>query len=440
MTANYTAPALKRRNEPVGGAKSRIELQLEVVTPILGGGAVARELDDIDFIRVPAIRGHLRFWWRALCGHEFESASELYKAESALWGSAAGNGGRSQVEIRINVQSKGEIDESRIRLYDSKDGKATAGAYALFPARDQKNQKPIAPRRKPGTRFQLIVDAPKERESEIRETVQAWVIFGGYGSRTRRGLGSLSITKDGDAWLPTAPTRDALTACLRRDVFEPVDRKSCDTPWLAGSSLIVGPVANDAVKAWMTALDWLKEFRQGTRGESPARQPEAGNRPSISNWPEADKIRRLTGKTSAHHPRYNAVPAWPRAGFGLPIIGQFQTGGRNGQYLDEPGNFALKWRDGKAVHERLASALIVKAMPLANGQFASCALWLNRCYPDGEVILLMAEREVSSSAAPFDRLIAEGDKARFSALDGKSSLREAFFHWLLTEHHTIRVA
>src|SRR5262249_7171392 len=157
-----------------------------------------------------------------------------------------------------------------------------------------------------------------------------------------------------------------------------------------------------------------KEFRQGIAG-SPgerAREPGTGkqqpNRPSWSNWPEADKIRHLTKKTRTHPPRHNASLAWPRAGFGLPIIGQFQTRARDGSRLDEPGQFELNWRasrNDEQGFDRLASPLIVKALPLATGQFAPCALWLNRAYPVGEVCL----KDFRNSGAPFDRLVADGD-------------------------------
>src|SRR5690606_20083052 len=98
---------------------------------------------------------------------------------------------------------------------------------------------------------------------------------------------------------------------------------------------------------------------------------------------EADKIRHLTRRTRGHEPRHNGVPVWPRAGFGLPIVGRFQRQARNGGRLDEPDDFLLLWRRGRENEDRLASPLIVKAVPLAGGTFVPCALWLNRAYPAG---------------------------------------------------------
>lgn len=457
--AYESLPEPRRRSARGGPALCSVSVAVEVVTPILGGGSQTRALDDVDVIRPAAVRGHLRFWWRALRGHEFAGADDLYTAESALWGRAVTDGeGRSAVEICVEVQQAGVIDTSDIHLVH------TPGAYALWPARaERRTSTPPAPRRKPGTRFRLTLIGPKGREAQLRDVIRAWLLFGGYGSRTRRGLGAFTVTDDAGAWLPAQATRKAFKDLFGGDVFVSPNRAALDTPWLAGAALQVGNPDGDAVKAWTTALDWLKEFRQGTSGRpgDRAREPGAGKpqpqRPSISNWPEADKVRRLCtarrGLLWAHPPRHNATPAWPRAGFGLPVVGQFQQQSRiprpAGQNeprnlrwdectpaATEPDGFELRWRSAAGEHDRLASPLIVKALPLADGMFVPCALWLNRAYPAGEVVL----RGVQDSGAPFDRLVASGDTPVFSALAGKSGLRNAFLDWLHGKYGTTVVA
>ncbi len=452
-------PTARRNVVRYGSATAEIAVRVEVVTPILGGSNRTRSIDDVDVIRAATVRGHLRFWWRALKAHEYGNPKELYIAESALWGRAATDeGGRSAVEIRIEVEQAGTIDESDIRLYDSRDGEATPGAYALWPARAKRERgevkAPPAPRRRPGTRYRLTLVAPEDREVELRNAVRAWLLFGGYGSRTRRGLGSFKVVENANTWLPASATREAFTVIFGRDVFALPVGSTIDVPWLGGAWIFVGKPDTDAVRAWTTALDWLKEFRQGTSGKSGSRAREPGankqqpQRPSISNWPEADKIRYLSGKTMSHRPRYNDTPAWPRAGFGLPIIGQFQTKARDGTQLDEPGPFELRWRSGRDEHDRLASPLIVKALPFANGAFVPCALWLNRAYPEraevGLTHLKSGGRPTEKGVDPrtialFDQLTGSNEKPQFSALENKHSLKEAFFDWL-NSHETTVVA
>ncbi|HVZ32286.1 MAG TPA: type III-B CRISPR module RAMP protein Cmr1 [Polyangiaceae bacterium] len=451
MTDPLSLPSPLERSSRGGPLLKHISVSAEVVTPILGGSSETRAIDDIDVIRAATVRGHLRFWWRALYAAQYATAGKLYERESEIWGRAASQeGGRSAVEIRIDIEKEGAVDTTDIRLNDSRDGKATPGAYALWPAREERNKgTPPEPRRMPGTRFRLALIVPTGFETEVANALRAWILFGGYGGRTRRGLGSLRVLDDVGAWLPQDASRDAFTHLFGFDLFAAPTKTPGDVPWLGGAALHVGKAQRSAMQAWTTALDWLREFRQGTSGPQGNRARESGtgkpqpNRRSISNWPEADKIRHLRRKTKAHPPRHNAAVVWPRAGFGLPIIGRFQTKGRDGSYLDEPGEFEIAWRSPKKggqsgfdEHDRLASPLIVKALPFADGTFVPCALWLNRAYPVGEVIL----RGVAHSQAPFDRLVAPEDNPQFSALANKQSLRQAFLDWLHAKHRTTVVA
>lgn len=442
-------PSARNRLTRVGPDTGEISLTIEVTTPIFGGAVAPRTIDEVDVIRAPSIRGNLRFWWRALNGHRFESSEELFEKESELWGRAAeDHGGRSKIEIRVVVLRCGSIDEAEVELYDSKRRgvEKTPGAYALWPARSEKQSNlPPAPRRQPGTRFKLTLILPHEYRAETQDAIRAWLLFGGYGGRTRRGLGSLRALDGAEAWLPREISRDDLQRLFGRDVFQTPNRPATDVPWLAGAALYVGKAFPDAQSAWTTALDWLDEFRQGTGGKAGerAREPGTGKpqpqRPSVSNWPEADKIRHLTGKTKAHPPRHNCTPVWPRGGFGLPIVGQFQTQGRQkGTKLNEPRQYQLHWREPDPdapsdyiEHDRLASPLIVKALALAGGKFVPVALWLNRAYPEeGEIVL----KGIGRSGAPFDRLVAPGDKALFSALSNKATLQQAFLDWLVARN------
>lgn len=459
-----------------GGETTTIVVQLKTVTPILGGGYRTRKLDDVDVIRVPTIRGHLRFWWRALYAQGFIDkdngnkidSKKLYKAECELWGGAGGEddgAGKSQVELSVEIKRTGKTDESDVNLRDD-------SAYALWPARGEgynkktrKYQKDPAPRRGK-TEFTLTVYCPKggEEEQQVRNTLKAWILFGGYGSRTRRGLGSLTVTEvnkgkgkekvkeDINKWLPKTATRDAINGLFEGlDPLGAEDKFKGDTPRLQGALLYVKDTMTEAQDAWEQALNKLKDFRQGTTGDQGerAREPDPnprGNRASISNWPEADKIRRLSrGNNWSHQPRHNNNPVWPRAGFGLPIVGRFQKEGRRGEALTEPGPFTIMWKHGQKTHDRLASPLILKPLPLANGKHVPCALWLNRGYPKGGQVGLTKKENGKDivrpeSAADFKTLTAKDDDIRFDPLkkpdgyENEYTLRDAFLDWLKTKN------
>jgi CRISPR-associated protein Cmr1 len=439
MTSRIPKPPERRLcRQPSAGPLGTEILHLETATPLFGGGPRARTVDRHTPIRVPGIRGQVRFWWRALSA--LDSSEELAKRERELFGGVFGDSvQRSRVDIWISEVTPSEIQDTDVNH-------RTTGAYALWPAAENKRQQQAPGERwQEGLRFRLHVRASEEAlNHEIVPALRAWLWFGGVGGRTRRGCGSLTVIEDQARWLPPALTWQELDRLLsNRGVLEPSTAQARrDMPSLRGAALYSGNQSRDASHCWTQALAWLKDFRQAAprpstpRPDEFARHAGQGNKPGRSNWPEPDKIRRLAplerGKSWAHAPRHNQDPAWPRAGFGLPIIGKFVST-RNSRYV-EPPNFQLKWHDHDGPHERLASPLIVKAMPLAGGQFVPIALWLHRRYPEhGQVVLLLDGKSVERSGASFDKLAGKGETPAYAALRGKRTLEQAFCDWLVKE-------
>lgn len=433
----------QRRNVKVrhGSETTEIELTLMNVTPILGGGVHTRQLDQtVDRVRVPSVRGQLRMWWRALYAHRPDLAS----SEAELWGGAGHAAGRrSAVEISVVTKTSDwgpqDVDPTDIAL-------SQPHGYALFPAKATRRE-PAAPRWRPGRKFTVRLIGPRSIEPELRNTVRAWILFGGYGSRTRRGVGSLTVADSGEraGWLPSSATRLAFTTLFGEDVLVAVASLAAgETPLLRGAHLVAGPPSPDPTSAWGVAIGWLREFRQGRPGSpGPATIPQdharlygSPNRPGLSNWPEADKVRHKlaapAGASWTHGPRHNDDPAWPRGVFGLPIVGQFGAEEATPS-AGRPIPFELVWHDGTKERERLASPLVVKPMALANGQFAPLALWLFRALPGGEVQL----RGNRASAAPFGKLVGtRGDAsetAQFQPLNAGGNLRDIFLNWVLKQ-------
>lgn len=123
-------PTAIHRTHRGASAPTSFSIEIETTTPILGGAPTVRSIDEIDIIRIPTIRGHLRFWWRALQTGAHGSSEVLYQDEARLWGKAAdeSGAGRSLVEISVNSIRQGIVD----RKTSAVEGR---GAYALWPAR-----------------------------------------------------------------------------------------------------------------------------------------------------------------------------------------------------------------------------------------------------------------------------------------------------------------
>jgi CRISPR-associated protein Cmr1 len=429
-----TLAGLKRAARTRQRPLKRLAVDLVTTTPIFGGGVEPGRPDELVPIRVPSIRGHLRFWWRALQPAGMEPDA-MRAAERDLFGGAAGeDGAASNVIVTVSGVRQSDLDDAN-PSFNSADG------YALFPARGERGER--AKRRwKPGLTFTLTIDAPASSIAAVRQALLTWILFGGYGGRTRRGLGSLACAIEAarSDWLPKAATAEAIAQLLGGDVFaNPSCIPAADTPRLAGATLLAGPAGPVGASAWISALGMLRMFRQG---ESVARDQGQAGRPGRSRWPEADKVRRLVERQTAHDPRHNATPAWPRAAFGLPIVARFQQRDRTQQPypVSEPISFDLLWRDPTGRHhDRLASPLILKPLALRDGRFAPIALWLDRAFPQGEVIAKITDRaghgrvREDATAAPFDRMLADGDTPHFEPLIGHASVRDAFLTWILSQ-------
>lgn len=458
----FELPKPSTGNRRGGGLRKRFDVHLKTVTPIFGGAARTRTCDEVDVVRVPTIRGHLRFWWRALHAHRFSNSGALYGEEARIWGRAgdAAGGGRSSVEVRVKVLKKSGLENQN---------PGARSAYALWPARPTQQGQPAAPRRRPGLEFKLFISAPSADLEQVRGAVRLWILFGGYGSRTRRGLGALTVCDAAENWLPDGSNGDNGECLLQSldDLFKsslcgrnqgpagrifsvpsaPAGWAPNSVPVIAGASFLVKLPAQandetdsetDSNAAWLAALHRLRDFRQGdpNNNGNPARNGNYGR----SFWPEADVLRSLTRKYPARHtprsehtpPPPDRPPLWPRAGFGLPIQLQFAPGDR----AKEPPSVQLLWGDGEGTeHDRLASPLIVKPLPVRDGSFLPMALWLNRASPEGSQVFAKEADEdkkvVAKSRAPMDHF----DAPLFSPASTKSSLRQAFCDWLVAEHN-----
>ncbi|MCM2332321.1 MAG: type III-B CRISPR module RAMP protein Cmr1 [Anaeromyxobacteraceae bacterium] len=412
------------------GAPDRTEIvaHLKTVTPILGGAALAGKVDTERPIRETTVVSHLRFWWRALYAHRYHTtAGDLYAAEHEIFGGAQPSARRSPLEVRVQCRSSAVVDDSG--------PPRDALGYVLWPLRAPNREAKNGPRLRPGLKFAVSIRCESgDKADQVRAALHAWVLFGGYGGRWRRGCGSLiALENDQPAsWLPAS----AATLGATLGLGEANVSALTDTPVLRGAAFVSGALGTDAESAWRTGVGWLQEFRQGPgTSANDARfplhpGPNQNPVPGRSRWPEPDKLRHLGVNDPTNHATQQAhgrTPAWPRAGFGLPIA-----------FSAWPGNLQLRHRQGRAAPaERLASPLIVKALPLRQG-YAPIALWLVRGHPGGsEVVVVQRGGVVPGSAAPWLPLSA--DPGPMFAPLTKPSLMDAFFDWIVARHAGTKV-
>ncbi|SFT01707.1 type III-B CRISPR module RAMP protein Cmr1 [Saccharopolyspora flava] len=164
---------------------------LEVVTPLFSGDDPQ---DKTSPIRVPSIRGALRFWFRALAaGHGVEDLTELAKQESELFG----NTNRpSPIRLRVNDGPTARRDEWSWWVPKPKNSAFNGVHYllgqGLWNHRDGLTRPHVPPR----TEFTLEVrfTGNERLDSRFLLTMWTWLYYGGLGARTRRGFGQLRCT------------------------------------------------------------------------------------------------------------------------------------------------------------------------------------------------------------------------------------------------------
>jgi CRISPR-associated protein Cmr1 len=321
--------------------RETIELELRLITPMFGGGYKAREVDPLLPIRPAAIRGHLRFWWRATAGARYARVEELHKAETELWGGAStkDNPAVGKVAIRVEVKDKGQMVG-----YGSRGG---LPKYFLFPFRPQKNIPATKGCENVVFTLRLILDTSlsEAQRAEVTTALKAWIAFGGVGARTRRGCGALTVvSNNANQWLPRL---QGIAEWLEM----PRDAAS-DHDWttLAGARGFI-TLTKNAEDAWCKLGSFWERFRRG-------------GLVSGTKWSDYRDV--LCNLDDQHDELALAKPF-----LGLPI--EYQEFGEQTPFTGtlEP-----------AQSGRMASPVILKPIALQGGKFGALIVVMHALKPD----------------------------------------------------------
>jgi len=239
-----------------------LERRYRLITPLFGGGVEPQTADPVTVIRGPAVRGHLRFWWRACRGGRFGGdLRRMKEAEDALWGAASTpeRPRPSRVQIAVEVTRRG----AALEVTNRKGQKISVGdpgspySYAAFPL--QKTDRVVLR----DVEFTLRLTFPKREQAEVEAALWAWETFGGIGGRTRRGFGALHR-------LDSPPGQAADSNAVRQMINKGLSQHVAAGAWPPGvphlgppaQFKIIGPPATNPLDAWRQLIDRLRRFRQ----------------------------------------------------------------------------------------------------------------------------------------------------------------------------------
>ncbi len=452
--------------------------EIQVITPLFGGGAKAGENDEVTLIRPSSIRGHLRFWWRATRGARFEAVEELRQREGEVWGTTENP---SPVSIEIAVEERDEPSECAHYKWNPKKRRGEGGydlrwshpfnrrgnplTYVLFPFQgtppDSENPK-LPTKIVRSVRFRLTVRIPKQElirryipvynkqreekgltqlvdedhniEIDVEAALWAWVNFGGIGARTRRGCGALHCLEanplDPDLIPPSLQEfKDWLKDRLTYFGL-PLSSESGDKKWPTFGKIYMKD-GRDLISCWENSISIMKDFRQGVEV---GRNLGSDRRPGRSRWPEPESLRELVlrqqnlpSRPHRWHPPDHRIKdlAFPRVEFGMPII------------IEIRGENIKPTLQHDKDHDRMASPLILRPITFSNGRFASMILRLNTPILESAYVKPGKRDLVSgcmiTASQIRDPLNAEYEDSPMSGLCDTGSALDAFIAFAIAE-------
>lgn len=222
-----------------------IQLDLCALTPIYKGGSTTAQIDEGSPFRVPSIRGALRYWWRATS--TIAEVAALRAREEEIFGGVHG-------DTRVASDVTMALFDQRSAPGPRPTNKAYAfGVTGKEPEGDAK-KKQVHNDATGKLRVEWRDDG---RGKEVKRALQAWLLFGGTGGRSRRGAGSVWWTKG----LEVPATVDDFVKMGRALVPA---RTSALWPTLHGGALLVGPASSSSDEAWAEGLNGIRDVRAST--------------------------------------------------------------------------------------------------------------------------------------------------------------------------------
>jgi CRISPR-associated protein Cmr1 len=353
----------------------RDERTYRFLTPVFGGGVHVdgqkKPHDEVTPVRVPSIRGQLRFWWRACNPRGCRTTKELLEAEGAVFGSTTEP---SPLGIAVARRPDPARDVAVLRdkfgVVDERHGRA----YGAFPLRDTNQGVDHGVLHDHPGEWTIAVTYPAALEADVEAAFWAWAHFGGLGGRVRRGFGAIEEVRRGRGAL--ADIEAGWSHVKGLEVPWPHLQAKTDRRLRTKS----GSWKNGA-DAQEFLLGIMRRLRQVDIGRKSLPDDTPGKHPGRSYWPEPDAIRKLTGARSRDHAMpVTGIDAFPRAVFGMPIIFHFKD-------RSDPQDVTLLPQVNGETQGRLASALIVRPHRAANGSVEALALVLAHPQPGGLVLV-----------------------------------------------------
>ncbi len=324
--------------------------QLDIITPCFCAGAESVKQAEV---RVPSIRGQLRWWFRTLGGFKSLAPMTVREQETIIFGSVAGKQGRAG-KLMVRVQTN--LLCSRV-----KDGQSLGyrsfpdPAYLTFPIQSRERNGQLTQFAGRGVieggSFNLIIlwQGASALWADVQGLVAVLGHLGALGFRGRRAMGALSFKANSpDLHLALSRFIKPGTITIRT----------------------LGATAQDQVIPSLG--QWLKKWRaHGRTGNNPAEQRYPGFAKAKADHDHG--VARLNG-------HQQGGPVY-RAALGLPIIQFFSSSKKT-------VNWEWTVDNGKA-EGRFASPVLLRPHRDAQGKWHALLIFVDaHKWPVGKQVFL----------------------------------------------------
>lgn len=351
-----------------------LDFTLRLVTPAFLAGACGAE-----GFRIPALRGVLRFWYRAKEGDSGEEgyASRLFDRESGVFGSARDGQG---VRFIPREEMKGRLESIRAR--------GDLRHLGFGPLAPDPRKALVA-----GTEVRLRAVGTEEQLTELRRCLILLHCFGGLGGRSRRGWGSVEVEAEG--LLPPEAGEGSFSEWLGEAlarVWPPGTMQPCEHRGLPRHSAFSRNTRLGLLEVGGSAMTALGDL--------------------AGRYKEVAQDRSLRGVEEESGEGEELKRAAPRVALGLPWSGKNEHG--------EHVEYSARPVGGRAeAITRRASPLLFKVLPHPDGGHRIVALYLKGQFlPEGEVHVERGGKVAPPGDGAIDTLLAGWRKLSPTQISG----------------------
>lgn len=359
-----------------------IEATFRVVTPLFMAGS---DQNQAEF-RIPSLLGALRFWYRATAPKNMQKdIAALRRAETALFGSI----GTGQAQFVVRMKSDRIVigDPAKSEWVRNRYGISYLGfgpiTYKGILRKYIKEESEF----KLGFIFRPIIEKPDI--DGLKRAIWALSLFGGLGSRSRHGFGSIMLTslkdEEGKEIWRSQQTREDLHISIQEFITsigsKDISGLSEYTAFTSSSRIILSKTSQNMVNLIDNiGLEMIRYRSYGRRNRNGAHTLPDGEK-AEQNFADDHDLLLSFDPNSRRHPR--------RVAFGLPHNYYF-------------GSTQLKVDVNGEMSDRRASPLFIHIHQVEKEHVAVLTYLPAKFLPDREFIKMVTNGQSFRTACNFD--------------------------------------